>query len=260
MTPVAILAASLARIEARLEQVSDDAALLDDVRRARTLAAGLDPYVSVCTSPPSDALIALARRTREHDWGGEHAVPLEQEMLSGHVEGQLLRMLVQATGARDVLDIGMFTGYSALATAEALAPGGRVVACEVDADVASFAQECFAASSAAQRIDVRVGPAIDTLLALAYDGARFDLDFLDADKPGYADYYATLLDRDLLAPGGLLCVDNTLMQGEPWASEPPGVNGEAIAAFNQVVARDIRVEQVLLPVRDGVTLVRRVER
>ncbi len=185
-------------------------------------------------------------------------------MLSGHVEGQLLRTLVHATRARTVLEVGMFTGYSALAMAEALGDGGRVVACEVDAEVAAFAQECFAASTAGGRIDVRVGPAADTLRALAAAGERFDLVFVDADKAGYATYLDLLLGDGgtgggLLAPHALVVVDNTLMQGQPWVAADPTANGAAVAAFNDAVAADPRVEQVLVPLRDGLTLVRRAE-
>ena len=206
-------------------------------------------------------LAALTEATRHHDWSRHRADPslgLEQEMLSGHVEGRLLAMLVAATRARRVLEIGMFTGYSALAMAEALPPDGRVVACEVDPAVAELAQRCFAASPAGSRIEVRVGPAAATLAGLADAGARFDLVFVDADKRGYRDYVATLLDRELLAPHGLLCIDNTLMQGQPWAGPATG-NGEAIAGFNRWLAAEPRVEQVVVPVRDGLTLARRVD-
>jgi caffeoyl-CoA O-methyltransferase len=178
-------------------------------------------------------------------------------MLSGHVEGRLLRMLVHVTRARRVLDIGMFTGYSALAMAEALPADGSVVACEIDPDVAAFAEERFAASADGHKIDVRVGPAERTLAELAAD-APFDLVFLDADKAGYVAYFTALLDTGLLAPHGLLCVDNTLMQGQPYLPGSPTANGKAVAEFNDVVAADPRVEQVLLPLRDGLTLIRQV--
>lgn len=216
---------------------------------AAELAAGLDPYVERCTSPESPALAALARKTAARDWGGTH---VEAEMLSGHVEGQFLKMLVAFGRVRRVLDIGMFTGYSALAMAEALPSDGIVVACEVDPDVAAFAQSCFPEDAP---IDVRVGPAAETLATL---DEPFDLVFLDADKGGYESYVETVLERDLLAPGGLLCVDNTLLQGEPWRAAPPSENGAAIAAFNEAVAADPRVEQVLVPLRDGITLIRLV--
>lgn len=257
VTPLGILAAELADLHRNLAaRPGEDAALVERLRSARDLAAGLDPYLTRCTTPESDALADLARQTRGQDWT-RHAGPLEQEMLSGHVEGQVLKMLVHATGARRVLEIGMFTGYSALAMAEALPDGGELVACEIDADVAAMARRAFAASPAGGRIDVRVGPASQTLAALT---GSFDLIFVDADKGGYLGYLHTLLDTGLLDARGLLAVDNTLLQGQPWTAGDRTPNGTAIAAFNDAVAADPRVEQVVLPLRDGLTLVRRVDR
>ena len=177
-------------------------------------------------------------------------------MLSGHVEGQALKMLVHATRARRVLEIGMFTGYSALAMAEALPAGGQVIACEIDAGVAAFAQQCFAGSPAGGKIAIRVGPALATLSELEAAGERFDLVFIDADKAGYIGYLTALLEYELVAPHGLIVVDNTLMQGQPWRPDQVTANGAAIAAFNQAVAADPRVEQVIIPLRDGMTLIR----
>lgn len=254
VTPTTILAELLADLADR--DPGRDAGWSADLGRARDLAAGLDPYLDDCTTPASAALDALERRTRSEDWEGrDGAVPLEQEMLSGHVEGRFLRFLVQMTRARRVLEIGMFTGYSALAMAEALPPDGELVACELDPFAAGIARECFEVSPAGARIDVRVGPAADTLAGLV--GQQFDLVFIDADKAGYAGYVDAVLDTGLLARGGTICVDNTLMQGQPWTGETPTANGSAIAAFNRTIAQDPRVEQVLLPLRDGVTLIRR---
>ncbi len=261
VTPLAILADKLARVSDRLEELEGvDPGLVAEVREAALLAAGVDPYTSRLSTPESPALRALAARTAQEDWGSRPAAGpgLEQEMLSGHLEGQTLKMLVHATGASRVLEIGMFTGYSALAMAEALPDGGRVVACEIDDHVAALAQECFAASPAGDRVSVRVGPALVTLAGLADDGDVFDLVFIDADKPGYGDYFNVLLERGLLAPGALLCVDNTLMQGDPWLPGESSPNGTAIAHFNEMVAADPRVEQVILPLRDGLTLIRQV--
>ncbi len=254
VTPLGILVGRLGELLDRA-----DPALRDGLQEAYDLAAGLDPYLERNTTPESPALAALAAATAAHDW--EHhggAVALEQEMLSGHVEGQLLKMLVHATRARQVLEVGMFTGYSALAMAEALPADGRVVACELDPGVAELAQACFAASEAGTRIEVRVGPAADTLAELAAAGTVFDLVFVDADKAGYTGYLDAVLDGDLLAPHGLICVDNTLMQGRPWSGGEAPPNGVAVAAFNAALAADPRVEQVLVPLRDGLTLVRRV--
>ena len=260
VTPVGLIAQTLDRIAEGLDGVRDvPGDVHDDLRRARELAGGLDPYLERVTTPESAALARLAADTRAHDWSGRdpEAVFLEQEMLSGHVEGQALKMLVGATRARRVLEIGLFTGYSALAMAEALPAEGRLVACELDREVAERALRSFAGSPAGERITVEIGPAQRTLAALAAAGEAFDLVFVDADKAGYAGYLATLLDGGLLAPEGLVCVDNTLMQGEPWCSDEPGANGRAIADFNATVAADPRVEQVVLPLRDGLTLIRR---
>jgi caffeoyl-CoA O-methyltransferase len=260
VTPVAILAATLAQAHARLgELVDPDPELRLYVERAEALAVGLDPYLARCSSPESEALAEVARRTREFDWAsrGGVAVELEQEMLSGHLEGAFLAMLVRLTQAHRVLEIGTFTGYAALAMAEALPATGRLVACELDREAAALARENFAASPAGGKIELRVGRAMTTLAELEAERRSFDLVFLDADKAGYVGYLEALLARGLLAAGGLLCVDNTLMQGEPYLPGGRSSNGEAIADFNRAVAADARLEQVLLPLRDGLTLIRR---
>ncbi len=226
-----------------------------DAPRALALLRGLDPYLSACTTPPSPALAALARASDHHGWDPDHH--LEAEMLSGHVEGQLLAMLVQLCGARRVLDVGTFTGYSALAMAEAIGDDGQVVTCELDPGVAEMAASAFAASPSGERIRLEVGPALETLERLARAGEHFDLAFLDADKGGYIAVFEFLLDRGLVGPGGLIVADNTLLQGQPYADGVEvDANGRAIAAFNAAVCADDRVEQVLVPVRDGVTLAR----
>jgi caffeoyl-CoA O-methyltransferase len=262
VTPASVLAAKLGALTRQLDDApGSDPAVLAGLREVRDLAAGLDPYLSRWSTPESAALRRLAERTEAVDWreraGDAEAAPLEQEMLSGHVEGQVLKMLVHATRARRVLEIGMFTGYSALAMAEALPGDGQLIACEIDAEVAAFARRCFQDSPDGAKIEVRVGPALATLGELAAAGAVFDLVFIDADKAGYAGYLGALLDYGLVAPHGLICVDNTLMQGQPWLPGQATANGRAVAAFNQVVAADQRVEQVIIPLRDGLTLIRR---
>ena len=179
-------------------------------------------------------------------------------MLSGHVEGQLLKMLVSISKSQRVLEVGMFTGHSALAIAEALPDHGYLIACEVDEYVSQFACDCFVASPHGRKIEVRVAPAIETMRQLIDAGESFDLVFIDADKGGYIDYFDLLLETDLLAPDGFICVDNTLLQGEPYLSEDRrSENGQAIAHFNRFVAEDSRVEQVLVTIRDGLTIIKR---
>jgi caffeoyl-CoA O-methyltransferase len=264
VTPVGILAAKLERLVQKVETIgSIDSAFKAELQQAYQLANGLDAYLDLCTTPESPALAALVKHTQAEDWSkrfsdGETVRQLEQEMLSGHVEGQMLKFLVHLTKAHRVLEIGMFTGYSALAMAEALPADGEVMACEVDTYVAEFAQKCFKESTAGHKISVRIAPALETMKQLAATGEVFDLVFIDADKAGYVDYLDLLLTTGLLAPHGLICADNTLMQGQPYLSEAATPNGIAIAKFNQRLVDDPRIEQVLLPLRDGITLIRRV--
>jgi caffeoyl-CoA O-methyltransferase len=264
VTPMGILAAKLENLVKQTETTDRiDSAFKIELQQAYALANGLDPYINLCTTPESPALAKLVQCTQAENWNqrfsdGETVSQLEQEMLCGQVEGQTLKFLVHLTQARRVLEIGMFTGYSALAMAEALPADGELVACEVDPYVAEFAQKCFKESLAGRKISVRVAPALDTLKHLAAQGEVFDLVFVDADKAGYIDYLNLLLATDLLAPQGLICADNTLMQGQPYSSGLATQNGIAIAQFNKTLADDPRVEQVLLPLRDGLTLIRRV--
>ncbi len=260
VTPSTILAEELSELCRLLDAADADPTVRDRLYRARDLAAGLDPYLAQCTTPESAALADLARRTREINWDAEPSGGrLEQEMLSGHVEGQLLKFLVHLAGAHRVLEIGMFTGYSALAMAEAVPDDGTVVACEVDPGAARYARECFDASPVGHKITIELAPALDTLRRMENAGAAaFDFVFIDADKAGYLNYVEFLIESTLLTPRAVIAVDNTLMQGEPYKQDGTRTeNGAAIATFNAALTYDPRVEQVLLPLRDGVTLIRR---
>jgi caffeoyl-CoA O-methyltransferase len=263
VTPVTILAHQLETILQTLNEQTPDE-LAANLNLAWRLAAGLDPYLEECTTSESKALAALGQKTAQEAWSqkfcdGTTVRELEQEMLSGHVEGQTLKMFIHMTKARKVLEIGMFTGYSALAMAEALPPDGELIACEVDPYTAEFAQNAFRESPQGTKIRVEVGAALETLQRLAAAEEKFDFVFIDADKQEYVKYFQTLLDTNLLVPGGFICVDNTLLQGQVYLpAENRTPNGEAIAQFNRTVAADPRVEQVLLPLRDGLTIIRRL--
>lgn len=263
ITPLGILVEKLQKIVKMAETANIPTELADAIKEAYQLAGGLDPYLEENTTTESPALAALAEKTRQEPWNlrfsdGETVRQLEQEMLSGHIEGQTLKMFVYMSGAKNILEIGMFTGYSALAMAEALPEDGRIVACEVDRYVADFARACFEKSSGGNKISVEVAPALETMRKLAAAGETFDLVFIDADKKEYIEYFKMLLDTQLLAVNGFICVDNTLYQGQAYLPpERRTPNGEAIAQFNHFVAEDSRVEQVLLPLRDGVTIIRR---
>ncbi|NJR59489.1 MAG: SAM-dependent methyltransferase [Cyanobacteria bacterium CRU_2_1] len=265
VTPLGILTKQLEDLMHQVKQgtIPTDE-LMGQLHQIWQLAARLDPYLSECTSPESSTLRNLAQKTAQEAWDkrfaeGTTVRPLEQEMLSGHVEGQALKMFIHMTKAKRVLEIGMFTGYSTLAMVEALPEDGELVACEVDPYAVAFAQAAFQNSLHGSKIRVKIGAALDTLHQLAAAGETFDFVFIDADKREYALYFQILLDTNLLTPDGFICVDNTLLQGQAYLpADQRTANGEAIAQFNQLVANEPRVEQVLLPLRDGLTIIRRL--
>jgi caffeoyl-CoA O-methyltransferase len=193
------------------------------------------------TEPESDLFRRLELETR--------ATMQYPEMLVGRIEGQFLKMLVQITGARRVLEIGTFTGYSALMMAEGLPPDGQLVTCEINPRAEAIARRYFAESPHGYKIDLRMGAALETIATLA---EPFDMVFIDADKKNYLNYYEACLPR--LRPGGLIVADNVLWSGMVLA--PQDDDTHAIVAFNDRVQADPRVENVCLTVRDGMMLVR----
>jgi caffeoyl-CoA O-methyltransferase len=172
-------------------------------------------------------------------------------MMVGNVEGSFLATLVAISGARSVLEIGTFTGYSSIAMAAALPEGGRIVTCEVSEEHARIAGQHIAASPFADRIEVRLGPAIETIASLP---GPFDLVFVDADKAAYDSYLEAVVPK--LAPNGLLVFDNVLWSGRVLTDEAADADTVALRALNEKLATDPRFLTVMLPVRDGMTLVR----
>ncbi len=170
-------------------------------------------------------------------------------------QGPLLAFLVRLIGAARIVEVGVFTGYATLSMAQVLPPDGRIIACDVSEEWTALGREEWERAGVADRIDLRLAPALDTLRALPDDEPWIDLSFLDADKGNYALYWEELVRRT--RPGGLLVVDNTLFSGE---AADPGATGAAAAirAFNDLVRTDSRVDAVLLSVADGLTLARRL--
>ena len=204
----------------------------------------VERYAEEHTTAPDERMAALAEETR--------ATLRAPQMLTGTVEGRFLEMLVFASGAGRVLELGTYSGYSALSMAAALPPGGRVVTCELDEEHAAFAQRHIDASPYADRIEIRVGPALATVESLE---GPFDLVFIDADKQSYVDYYEAVVPK--LAERGLILVDNTLWGGAVADPADRSERVEGMRAFNDHVLGDPRVESVMLTVRDGITLIRR---
>ena len=204
----------------------------------------IEEYAVAHSTPEHPALAGCADQTRQTE--ESHG------MMVGLLEGRFLETLVWLSGARRILEIGTFTGYSALSMAAALPPDGRIVTCEVDAQRASVARRHFDASPWSDRIDIRVGPALESIAGL--DG-RFDFVFIDADKTNYRNYYEAAL--PMLAERGLMAVDNVLWSGRVLDPDDQGEDTLAIRDFNDFVRDDPRVTCVMTTVRDGVTLVRR---
>jgi caffeoyl-CoA O-methyltransferase len=177
-------------------------------------------------------------------------------MQIGADQGQLMALLVRLIGARRCIEIGTYTGYSALAVALALPADGRLITCDVNAEWTAIGQRFWRKAGVDSRIDLRLKPALETLdeLFAAGEAGRFDFAFIDADKPRYAAYYERLL--DLVRPGGLIAVDNTLaLAGTPIFTQQSD-NAKAMRAFNELVHRDERVDLAMLTVGEGLTLLR----
>jgi caffeoyl-CoA O-methyltransferase len=204
----------------------------------------IERYAEAHTTPPEPLLAELAEETRR-----TLDDPL---MMTGPIEGRLLELLVFAGGARRVLELGTFSGYSALSMAAGLPPDGHIDTCELDSGHAAVARRFVERSPYAGRITVHEGPALETIEKLE---GEFDLVFLDADKVNYLRYYEALLPR--LSPRGLLVVDNTLWGGRVVDGGGDDERTRALRAFNDHVLADPRVVCVQLTVRDGVTLIRR---
>lgn len=176
-------------------------------------------------------------------------------MQIGDDQAVLLEILARATGARRTIEIGTFTGYSSLALARGIGPDGHLLCLDISEEWTNIARDAWNKAGVADRIDLRIGPALDTLRALPAD-ETFDLAFVDADKTGYAAYYDELLPR--LRPGGLLLVDNTLWSGAVLDDKDDRDDTRAIRALNDRIAADPRVRVVLLPIGDGVTVVQKL--
>ncbi len=169
-------------------------------------------------------------------------------------QGALMELLVRVSGARRIVEVGTFTGYSTLCMARALPAGGRVLALDVNEEWTTIARRFWEKAGVADRIELRLAPAADTLAALPRE-ELFDLAFIDADKTGYRTYYEEILER--LRPGGLILVDNVLWGGSVVDPQNEREDTRAIRAFNDHVAADERVDRVMLAVSDGLTLVRK---
>lgn len=206
--------------------------------------AEIEDYAAAHTTPEPPWLAALAEETRASLEG--------PGMMTGPLEGRFLETLVAALRARLVLEIGTFSGYGTLSMAAGLAPGGKVVTCDVNPKAVDVAKRHAASSPYADRIDFRLGPALDTIAEL--DGP-FDFVFIDADKTNYLNYYEAVVPK--LADAGMIAADNVLWSGRVADDSVTDADTTALRAFNERVLGDERVVCVMTTVRDGVTLIRK---
>lgn len=204
----------------------------------------IETYAEDHTGPVSPLLVEVQRKTVE-ETDGAH-------MLTGKVVGTLLRLLVQISGARKVVEIGTFTGYSALMMASALPPDGQLLTCELSGEYAGVARKFFDESPHGRKIRIEVGPALGTVEGIP--GESVDFVFIDADKKTYRRYYEESL--RILKKGGILVVDNVLWYGT--VLSPGDEDSRSIASFNDMVQKDVRVEKVMLTVRDGLYMIRKM--
>jgi caffeoyl-CoA O-methyltransferase len=203
----------------------------------------LEAYAEAHSMPESEVCRALREET--------YRVTDLPQMVVGSLEGAFLKMMVHLIEARRVLEIGMFTGYSALSMAEVLPDDGTLVTCEIEPEYAVIARKYFAKSPHGRKIEIRMGPALETLQDLR---GPFDLIFIDADKVNYVNYYRRA--TELIGAGGVILIDNVLWDGDVVKQPPPDKSTAAIQELNRIVASDASVSAVLVTIRDGIFVVK----
>jgi len=211
------------------------------------LAAELHEYLVAHGTPPDEILRELSEVTREKV-GNLSIMQVAPE------QGAFMALLTAAIGARKVIEVGTFTGYSALCIARGLPEDGLLLCCDVSEEWTALGRPFWERAGVANRIDLRIAPALETLRALPPD-ADWDMAFIDADKGGYLDYYEEILTR--LRPNGLILVDNVLWMGAVVDPDKNDEQTQAIRKFNDHVAADPRVDRVMLPISDGLTIARK---
>ncbi|OWF43374.1 caffeoyl-CoA O-methyltransferase 2-like [Mizuhopecten yessoensis] len=200
-------------------------------------------------------------QTMQHPWkklSKEGTIPnLSPMMVSGKLEGNFLKTLVSMSNAKRVLEVGLFTGCGALTMAEALPADGVVVSCELLPYLQDLARGYLDQSPHGKKVIIKGGPALATIKELAKNGEQFDIIFLDANKDDYFSYFESIMDNNMLSPRGTILMDNALFQGSPYLKEKMRFDGQSTQKFNEFISKNDDVYQVLVPIRDGVLMIRR---
>ncbi len=216
-----------------------------DLPKSFALSPEIHEYLVAHGTPPDALQRELVEETKR--LGGISMMQIAPE------QGEFLTVFTRLIGARRAIEVGTFTGYSALCIARGLPADGHLLCCDVSEEWTSIGQRYWEKAGVADRIELVIAPAIETLRALP-EAPTVDLAFIDADKPGYPDYYEALLAR--LRPGGVILIDNVLWHGAVVDPEDQGEQTHAIRSFNDLVAADERVDRVMLPIADGLTIAR----
>ena len=260
-SPYGIISERLKKLQKKMKEVSTDKNIISEIEKCISLSKNVEHYTEKCTTKPSKNLETISEFTFNHDW--EDALKkkkstgfLGSQMMCGHVAAQFLKILIDIMKARNILEIGMFSGFSTLAMAESLPPDGKIVACEFNPYAVRIAKKFFK-RFCENRIIIEEGPAIETLIRLANAKAKFDFVFIDATKSQYPQYLKILVERKIVKKGSLICIDNTFLQGKVFSNyEKQDVSSKVMKKFNSEIAANPQYHTVMLPLRDGFTLLR----
>lgn len=205
-------------------------------------------YIKDHATTPSEALEWVEKQT--------HIRTNHPRMLSGAVQGQVMRMIAQISGARNILELGTFTGYSAICLASALPEDGHLDTLEINDELEDLILEGFDRAGLAHKIDIHIGDCKETLQRFREEGRTYDLVYIDANKREYCEYYELIF--DMVRPGGIILADNVIWDGKVCMDPlPQDKQTLGIAAFNDMISKDPRVESVIIPLRDGLNMIRR---
>jgi len=255
-TPNEVVAA---RLEEAIELAAHDPLLAEKLKKCLTLVEAQDNYMVNKCSGESALQKRIYQDTLDEPWeenyqNGITTINLPIICLSGKVEGQFLQRIAEMTRAKSILELGMFTGYSAISFSQSVY-AKEVTALDIEPYLEKFVRSRTAGTEVDKKLRIIIGPALDSLKILKNEGKRFDLIFIDADKVNYLNYYKFVMDNELLERDGSILIDNALWKTEVY---PPITTerGKVLNDFNEFVLNDIRVSQVIVPLRDGVMLIK----
>ena len=259
-SPTLILAQRLKKIKQRLTNCkSIEEGDITEINSIIYMLERQDQYLDECTSFESSDLSKLNELTMQTDWNQiflekKSSVKLMTQMMSSKLSGQLLKMLVTISGAKKILELGLFSGYSALAMAEGLPEDGRLISCEIDPYAAAFARSYLDSTSHGKKVQIRLGPALKLLDNFMLEGESFDFVFIDAKKTEYKKYITKIIANKLITKQSILCIDNVFMKGACFSKFEKQTKGSGeVNQMNQLLASE-KFFTVMLPVRDGMTI------